>query len=113
MPDTENNVSAEETSTLLDDVKTALRITHDKLDDEINDNIEAAELELQRVGIPEEIASAPETYPQIKRAVKTYCQSVMAIDQTQAEKYHASFELQAENLRKSAMYSEAADSNAE
>lgn len=95
-----DNVSNE----LIADVKLALRITHSKLDDEISDNIEAAELELERVGIPQEIASAPETYPLIKRAVKTYCQSVMAIDQAQAEKYRQSFELQAENMRKSGQY---------
>ena len=104
MPDVENNVATEETRTLLDDVKTALRITHDKLDNEINDNILAAELELQRVGIPWEVASEPEAYPQIKQAIKTYCQEKNAIDQAQAEKYRASFELQAENLRKSGMY---------
>ncbi len=89
---------------LIDDVKTALRITNDKLDDEIADNIVAAEHELERCGIPWEIASQPEAYPLIKRAVKTYCASVMAIDQAQAEKYRVSFELQEENIRKSGLY---------
>lgn len=94
------NETTNEETTLLDEIKIALRVTHTKLDGEISDNILAAEHELERVGIPWEIASDPENHPLIKRAVKTYCQSAMAIDQAQAEKYQRSFELQAENMRK-------------
>lgn len=86
---------------MLDEVKTALRITHNKLDGEIAAAIEEAEMELVRVGVPWEIAGYPESFPLVMRAVKTYCQSMMAIDQNQAEKYMESFRTQADQLRKS------------
>ncbi len=86
---------------MLDEVKTALRITNNKLDGEILSAIEEAQQELVRVGVPWSTAGSPEAFPLVMRAVKTYCQSVMAIDQNQAEKYMQSFRTQADGLRKS------------
>ena len=45
-----------------------------------------------------------EKYPLVARAIKTYCQSMAALDQNQAEKYMNSFKYQADNLRKSTIY---------
>ena len=78
---------------MLDKVKLALRITHSKLDSEINENIDAAKEELERAGVPRDVATDPEKYPLVARAIKTYCQSMAALDQTQAD-----------NLRKSSLY---------
>ena len=89
---------------MLDKVKLALRITHSKLDSEINENIDAAKEELERAGVPRDIATEPEKYPLVARAIKTYCQSMAALDQTQADKYMNSFKYQADNLRKSSLY---------
>lgn len=91
---------------MLDKVKLALRITHTSLDNEINENIEAAKEELERAGVPRDVATQPETYPLVARAIKTYCQSMAALDQNQAEKYMVSFKYQLDNLRKSSIYGE-------
>ena len=48
---------------MLNKVKLALRITHSKLDSEINENIDAAKEELERAGVPRDIATEPEKYP--------------------------------------------------
>jgi len=89
---------------MLNRVKLALRITHTKLDSEINDNIDAAQEELERAGVPREVATDPEKFPLVARAIKTYCQSMAALDQNQADKYMDSFRYQADNLRKSSLY---------
>ena len=89
---------------MLDKVKLALRITHSKLDSEINENIDAAKEELERAGVPRDVATDPEKYTLVARAIKTYCQSMAALDQTQADKYMNSFKYQADNLRKSSLY---------
>ena len=87
-----------------DKVKLALRITHAKLDSEIDENIDAAQEELERAGVPRDVATDPEKYPLVARAIKTYCQSMAALDQNQADKYMNSFKYQADNLRKSSLY---------
>ena len=87
-----------------DKVKLALRITHAKLDSEIDENIDAAQEELERAGVPRDVATDPEKYPLVARAIKTYCQSMAALDQNQADKYMNSFRYQADNLRKSSLY---------
>lgn len=89
---------------MLDKVKLALRITHTKLDNDILDNIAAAKEELERAGVPRDVATDPEKYPLVARAIKTYCQSMAALDQNQADKYMNSFKYQADNLRKSSLY---------
>lgn len=91
---------------MLDKVKVAMRITHDKLDDEIRDNIISALEEMERAGVPQDIAKEPENYPLVAQAVKTYCQARGAIDQNQAERYMESFNYQLDNLRKSSIYRE-------
>ena len=54
---------------MLEDVKTALRIQADAYDDELNDLIEAAKLDLGIAGVvvPEEIDQL------VKKAIITYC----------------------------------------
>ena len=89
---------------MLDKVKLALRITHTKLDNDILDNIAAAKEELERAGVPRDLVTEPEKNPLIARAIKTYCQSMAALDQNQADKYMNSFKYQADNLRKSSLY---------
>ena len=91
---------------MLDKVKLALRITHTKLDNDILDNIAAAKEELERAGVPRDLVTEPEKHPLIARAIKTYCQSMAALDQNQADKYMNSFKYQADNLRKSSLYGE-------
>ena len=53
-------------------VKTTLRITHNKLDNEISDYIKAAQDEMIRVGINKQNAE-DETIPLIRDAIKIFC----------------------------------------
>lgn len=57
---------------LLDDVKVFLRISHNKLDSDLEQHIQSALDELRRVGVavPDNVDSYP---PQIVTAVKLYC----------------------------------------
>lgn len=89
--------------TTLERVKLALRISHDMLDSEINDNISAARLELKRVGVSDSFADS-ETDMLIVNAVKTYCLMRMAKSIADAEGYARSWEYQLDNLRKTNSY---------
>ena len=98
---------------MLEKVKLAMRVTHTKLDDEISENIIAAQDEMERAGVPQDITGEPENYPLVARAIKTYCLSMAALDQNQAEKYMMSFQYQVDCLRKSSIYEKLEESDAE
>lgn len=68
---------------LLQKVKTAIRIKHTALDDEILDNIQACLLDLQMHGIVHKGAEDQ----LIQNAVKLYCKAEYTDDLTKAEKY--------------------------
>lgn len=59
---------------LIDDIKTALRISHDKLDDDVNQHISACLADMKRLGIalPELVDEVRDT-PLLYVAVKLYC----------------------------------------
>lgn len=59
---------------LIDDIKTALRISHSKLNDDINQHISACLADMKRLGvaIPEDTENVKEI-PLIFSAVKIYC----------------------------------------
>lgn len=54
---------------MLEKIKLDLRITHNKMDSDIQDNIEACKLDLKRVGVKD----IDETDQLIIKAVKLYC----------------------------------------
>jgi rRNA-processing protein FCF1 len=86
----------------IDDVKTALRRSHTKLDGEIQAAINASKKEMSRAGIlPTAIVETDEL---IAMAIKTYCQYVFASDEKIREAFFNSWEYQLDNLRKSAGY---------
>ena len=68
---------------LLQKVKTALRIKHTALDDDLTDNIQACLLDLQMHGI----TYADHTDLLIQNAVKLYCKAEYEDDPAKAEKY--------------------------
>lgn len=74
---------------MLTKMKKALRITHDVLDDEIQDLIDAAKMDLQISGVKK----IDETDPLIIRAITIYCKSHIGLDNPDSTKYDASFEL--------------------
>lgn len=86
---------------MLEKVKLALRISHNKLDSEIEDNIKEARAEMVRAGVVIEVAESE--LPLIEGAIKTYCKFKQADDSKLADGFYKSWELQLENIRKSRM----------
>jgi uncharacterized phage protein (possible DNA packaging) len=88
---------------MLEIIKTVLRISHSKLDGDINRNISTARAELIRLGISEEKASSEE-YELINDAIITYCQYKYASNDKLQEGYWQSWQYQIDNLRKTVSY---------
>ena len=87
---------------ILDEVKLALRISHNALDSELTANIAEARAEMVRNGIAENIAN-DDNDPLIVAAIKTYCKMINTdIDKT-AERYDQSWKYQLDCLRKSTL----------
>lgn len=82
-----------------DSVKTALRISHNRLDAEIDRNIDVARAELSRAGVPVDKSDQK----LVDEAVITYCLYKMAPDEN--ERYFDAFVYQCDNLRKIAVES--------
>lgn len=85
-------------ATILEKVKLALRISHNELDDEINDVIISARQEMTRAGMKSETAES--SMELVETAIKTYALAYYA-PVKEAEKYTESFRYQLDQLRKS------------
>jgi uncharacterized phage protein (predicted DNA packaging) len=72
---------------MLDKVRKSLRITHNTLDDEIQDLIESALLDLQLSGV----YKTDITDPLIIRAVTIYCKANFGFDNPDSEKLNQSY----------------------
>ncbi|MBY0130633.1 DNA-packaging protein [Bacillus cereus] len=77
---------------ILKDIKKALRISHDALDDEINDVIEAARHDLMLSGVSS-IKANNNDDPLIKRAIKVYCKAEFVAEAKEAERFQASYNM--------------------
>jgi hypothetical protein len=84
---------------ILDTVKTVLRITHTKLDDEITREIDTAKAELQRAGVSADTVSAEGKL--VTEAVATYCLMMMSEDPDLMDKYREAWDIQCDMLRRS------------
>lgn len=88
--------------TLLEKVKSSLRIDDTFLDIDIQDNIDACEADMQLCGIlPSKIV---DTDPLILRAIKTYCKSEYSSDDKESEKYRRAYEMLRDHLSMSIDY---------
>lgn len=67
---------------MLDKVREALRITHNKLDDELQDVISACKTDLKIAGI----TKLDDDDPLIQQAVKTYCKAEYEQDVNKANR---------------------------
>lgn len=83
-------------------IRKVLRLTHNKLDDEILLTIKAAKDELVRLGLLSDIVETDDSL--IDEAIKTYCLYSFASDEKRAAGYYNSFKYQADCLRKSFRY---------
>lgn len=87
---------------MLNTIKTALRISHTYLDDEIKQTIKSAELELKRLGISDSAINMKDDL--VKMAIKTYCLAYYSNNEAMAQGYRESFLIQADNLRNTTKY---------
>ena len=74
---------------MLEKIKLALRIKTNKLDEEIQDLIEACKIDLSISGVKK----INETDPIIIRAITLYCKANFGLDNKDSEKYNNSYEL--------------------
>lgn len=72
---------------MLEKIKLDLRISHDDMDDDVQDNIDAALAEMARVGI----ALPEEEDALVVRAVKTYCRWQYNFE-GEADRYRKAYE---------------------
>ncbi|MEK4581783.1 head-tail connector protein [Bacillus sp. FSL R12-0074] len=77
---------------ILIDVKKALRVSHDALNDEIEDLIEASRHDLMLSGVSGIKANDDED-PLIKRAIITYVKANFIPDAKEAERFQSSFNM--------------------
>lgn len=74
--------------TTLEKIKQAIRRSHDKLDDDLQTDIDACLADLRVVGI----VHAGEEDPLIFNAIKLYCKSLYTEDAAKAADYHRRYE---------------------
>ncbi|MBT2722311.1 head-tail connector protein [Bacillus sp. ISL-46] len=72
---------------MLDKIRKSLRITHNALDDEIQDLIDGAILDLQLSGVKKTDSDDP----LIIRAVTTYCKANFGFDNPDSEKLNQAY----------------------
>ncbi|MDC2866517.1 head-tail connector protein [Bacillus sp. BP-3] len=77
---------------LFDDVKRALRITHNSLDTEINDFIMSARIDMIQSGVST-IKVYEDTDVLIKRAIILYTKANFLADKDEAARFQASYNL--------------------
>ena len=87
---------------MLEKIKVARRISHNYLDEEINDTISVARAELIRSGVDEEIAESDDIL--ILSAIKAYCLYYFEEDERKKDGFWKSWEYQLDCLRKSTGY---------
>ncbi|MCC2429872.1 head-tail connector protein [Bacillus paranthracis] len=76
----------------LDDIKIALRVSHNALDSDISDLIEEARHDLMLSGVSSKKAN-DDTDPLIKRAIKTYCKAEFTSDARESERFKTSYNM--------------------
>ncbi|MGE1044119.1 head-tail connector protein [Bacillus wiedmannii] len=77
---------------MLEVVKKALRVSHNALDDEIDDLIEAARTDLKLSGVSG-FKSNDDTDPLIKRAIIVYTKANFIADVKEAERFQLSYNM--------------------
>lgn len=92
---------------MLEDVKTALRITNTAYDSEVEDLIESALMDMVQSGIFIEINEfngLEKKDPLIKRAIITYAKANFGIDNPQANRFNDSYVMLKQHLSLSGDY---------
>ena len=94
---------------ILDDIKTALRISrvNTAYDDEVQDLIDEAKADLALAGVAS--AKIDETDPLIKRAIRTYCKAHFGWNNPDADRLQIAYEMIRNHLSLSVDYIETAE----
>ena len=88
---------------LLSKIKTSLRISHDKLDDDVRDTIAACLADLKVCGLRDEVLdTSKELLPLILVAIKLYCKADYTDDTAKAARYREGYD----NLKSCLMMAE-------
>ena len=82
--------------TLLDDIKTSLRVTSEVYDSEVRDLIYAARFDMERVGVdPTMLALNPHTQDVdnafVKQAIRCYAKAHFGYDNPEAQRFDESY----------------------
>ena len=91
----------------LDKVKQAIRRTHNKLDDDLRDEIESCLTDLKVHGI----VHKDDTDPLILNAVKLWCKAATAADTVKAAEYHKRYLALRDSLKAAKGYGWKGDSD--
>lgn len=91
----------------LDKVKKSIRRTHDKLDDDLRDEIEGCLADLKVHGITHK----DDTDPLILNAVKLWCKAATAPDTIKAAEYHQRYTALRDSLKVAKGYGWRSDSD--
>lgn len=87
---------------ILPAIKLALRISHSKLDADIISNIEAAQAEMIRRGVPKAFADELDN-PDILAAIKTYCRKEYWLnDAVRYDRLQRAWDVKTDEIRKHA-----------
>lgn len=87
---------------LFEKIKKSLRISHDLLDDDIQDLIDAAKMKMAISGV----FVIDDNDPLVIEAIKTYCKGHIGLMNDEAERYQMSFQSQVEHLALTGDYNE-------
>ena len=78
---------------LLTKIKASIRITHDKLDADVTDTIDACLADLRVAGLrAEKLDTTQELDPLILNAVKLYCKAAYTDDTVKAARYQGGYD---------------------
>lgn len=85
---------------VIKEVKQALRISESNtaFDDEVQNLIDAARLDLQQAGISKSVIYQSETDPLIKRAVITYAKANFGYDNPEADRFDRAYVMLKQHL---------------
>lgn len=83
---------------MLEEVKSAVRVSNNAYNDELQNLIDACKSDLETSGVAPSYFSEDNLRALIKRAILTYCKAEFGFDNPDAQRLHESYELQKQKL---------------
>ncbi len=82
---------ADETATLMDEVKQALRVTSSDFDLEVAGLIAASRRDMERQGVREDLVAEGSMDPLAKMAIVLFCKARFGFDNDDAERFESAY----------------------